>query len=142
MSPREPDPGEEPKHSWGNVGDHHWSRSRKGMNEESLEYYRERSKAPGVAEGGGLRNAYCMECDGVIPIEYDSSKPADRDVVRTCPHCGAALDPGVQRMFNWVEIDQPPAGDAKAILLVGAAVLAIVAAVIVLGWWLYGVLAS
>ena len=48
------------------LGDDHWSKSRAGQNEEALEYYRERSKAPGVEGGGGMRNHYCFECDGVI----------------------------------------------------------------------------
>ena len=49
------------------MGPEHWSRARKDSNQEALEYYRERSHAPGVEAGGGPRNFYCMRCDGVIP---------------------------------------------------------------------------
>ena len=34
---------------YGNMSDDHWSRARAGENAEALEYYRERSRAPGVA---------------------------------------------------------------------------------------------
>ncbi len=53
------------------LGEDHWSKSRAGENEEALEYYRERSKAPGVEDGGGMRNHYCFECDGVIDVRSD-----------------------------------------------------------------------
>ena len=93
--------------SFGNIGPAHWSRARKEHNREALDYYRERSRAPGVAEGGGARNHYCMECDGVIP--FDHAEPG-------CPHCGAELAGTERRFFNWVEIDKPPTGDARALL--------------------------
>ena len=51
------------------MGPDHWSVARKDENQEALEYYRQRSHAPGVEEGGGPRNFYCMRCDGVIPVE-------------------------------------------------------------------------
>ena len=98
------------------LGEDHWSKSRAGENEEALEYYRERSKAPGVEEGGGMRNHYCFECDGVIELEYDSREPAPK-TPESCPHCGAKLEGGARRMFNWVELDQPPGSDARALLL-------------------------
>ena len=113
------------------LGEEHWSKARAGENEEALEYYRGRNKAPGVADGGGARNHYCFECDGVIELEYDSREPAPK-LPSQCPHCGVKLEGGARRMFNWVEIDQPPASDAKALhlpalyalLLLGIALLA------------------
>lgn len=111
----------------GAVDEAHWSRSRGDRNEEALEYYRERSKAPGVAEGGGPRNFYCMECDGVVPHDYDGD---------ACPHCGAALEGQAKRYFNWVEIDKPVESDARALLpLFGAALLALIG-LVALVWWL------
>lgn len=104
--------------SWGNISEHHWSRARRGANQEALEYYRARSRAPGVEQGGAERNFYCMECDGVIP-----HVPR----VESCPHCGAELDETVRRYFNWVEIDRPAESDLRALLpllLVGAVALA------------------
>ncbi len=96
------------------------NRARAGRNREALEYYRSRSRAPGVASGGTERNFYCMECDGVIPF----------DAARTeCPHCGAQVDPRVRRYFNWVEINETPRGDARFVLLclLGLALLGLVA---------------
>lgn len=119
---------DQPEKSYGNISDRHWSRARQGMNEEALEYYRERSKAPGVAEGGGARNHYCLACDGVIPL--DSGPPTER-----CPHCGAELDLHVKRYFNWVEIDSPPTSDAKALLPIFAGVVVLVGGLI--AWWLW-----
>jgi hypothetical protein len=118
----EPDP-ETPK-SFGNVGEHHWTRTRRGKHAEALEYLRGRSRAPGVREGGSARNHYCMRCDGVIAHDHAGDE---------CPHCGAPLEGRVKRYFNWVEIDQPPASDLRALLpwLAGAG---IVLAVIV---WLF-----
>lgn len=117
-----PEPAPAPEPSFGNMSERHWSRARAGTNAEALEYYRERSKAPGVAAGGGARNFYCMACDGVVD--------ADAGLAR-CPHCGAALEGMARRYFNWVEIDKPPASDARplfrllllVVLGVGAAVL-------------------
>jgi len=110
------EPPERPS-SYGNVGEHHWTRTRKETNREAIEYYRERSKAPGVKEGGGPRNFYCMECDGVVPFDHDGAG---------CPHCGAALEGQARRYFNWVEIDRPPASDFKVLLpwLLGGLALA------------------
>jgi len=108
--------------SWGNLSEQHWSRARRDANQEALEYYRERSRAPGVAEGGAARNEYCMECDGVVPHASER-----------CPHCGAAIDAKVRRYFNWVEIDKPTESDAKpllAIAAVGIVVLAVLALVL------------
>jgi hypothetical protein len=99
----------------------HWSRTRGELNREALDYYRERSKAPGVEGGGAARNVYCMECDGVIAFDFRGER---------CPHCGAELDERVKRYFNWVEINEPPQSDARALVpiaLAGLAVLAIVA---------------
>ena len=103
----EPKDKEPAPKSFGNISDQHWSRSRRDSNREALEYYRERSKAPGVAEGGGSRNFYCMKCDGVI--EFDPPR-------ESCPHCGASIDENVKRYFNWVEINEPNDSDAKALL--------------------------
>ena len=108
----------------GDVGEHHGSRARRDRNQEALEYYRERSKAPGVADGGASRNFYCMKCDGVVP--FDTALSA-------CPHCGAALDERVRRYFNWVEINEPPQSDFRALapwLIAGAALLALVLAAV------------
>ncbi|MBL8862899.1 MAG: hypothetical protein JNK02_12950 [Planctomycetes bacterium] len=113
--------------SFGNMSDAHWSRARAGANAEALSYYRARSQAPGVREGGGARNMYCMRCDGVIPLE-----PA----VRACPHCGAGFDGEAQRYFNWVELDRPPRSDARALLPLFAAALGILTLAAALAWWL------
>lgn len=113
--------------SFGSMGPSHWSRARAGTNEEALDYYRERSKAPGVAEGGGPRNHYCMECDGVI--EHDSAATA-------CPHCGASLEGVSKRYFNWVEINEPPRSDARSLVLPAALVLFGAAALAALAWWI------
>lgn len=122
---------ERPTKSFGNMSDEHWSRARQGLNEEALEHYRKRSRAPGVAEGGAARNHYCMECDGVVPLEYDSRDSAPTGPER-CPHCDAPLDERVRAMFNWVEIDQVPGSDFKALLPSFA-----VGLLVVLGlWWL------
>ena len=102
--------------SWSYDDERHWSKRRKGKNPEAMEYYKRRSKAPGVEEGGGVRAQYCHECDGVIPLEYDQRKPADTSEVQRCPHCGAEVDPRIRRMFNWVEIDQPPPSDLAVVL--------------------------
>ena len=127
------DPVEE-QPSWGNISERHWSRARKGENSEAIEHYRERSRAPGVAAGGGPRNHYCMSCKGVIPLEYDQRMPASGPPSH-CPHCGVELDPRVREMFNWVEIDQVPAGDPGALLTValGGLTLLVIAAICV--WW-------
>lgn len=123
--PREPGP----EKSFGNMSDAHWSRARAGANEEAIEYYRERSRAPGVAAGGGDRNHYCMSCDGVVPFEHARE---------SCPHCGASLAGVARRYFNWVELDRPPRSDLKALLpfLVGGALVlaaALAAAVVAFG---------
>ncbi len=114
--------------SWSYDDERHWSKRREGQNAEAMDYYRERSKAPGVEEGGGVRAQYCQECDGVIPLEYDQRKPADTSKVEHCPHCGAEINPRVRRMFNWVEIDQPPPSDLAVVLpYIGIILLLVVA---------------
>jgi hypothetical protein len=113
-----PKPGSEK--SFGNMSEHHWSRARAGANEEALEYYRERSRAPGVASGGAERNYYCMKCDGVIAFDF---------AAEACPHCGEPLSGMSKRYFNWVEINEPARSDFKALLpfiVVGLLVLALV----------------
>jgi hypothetical protein len=131
MSTTDPDSKsahDQPQHSWGNMSDAHWSRARADKNAEALEYYRQRSRAPGVAEGGEARNFYCMHCDGVIPHDFRGEH---------CPHCHAELDERIKRYFNWVEINDPPASDFRALLpiaLAGLAVLALVATGLVF-WW-------
>ncbi|MEO6709254.1 MAG: hypothetical protein ABIP42_06720 [Planctomycetota bacterium] len=118
MAEEGPDP---PAKSFGAMSEHHWSRARRDSNQEALEYYRQRSKAPGVAEGGAERNFYCMECDGVIP--HDAQ-------LKACPHCGVALEEGVKRYFNWVEMGEPRKGDLRALMpvfAIGLAVLAVLA---------------
>ena len=121
------------EHSWGNVSDEHWTRTRKGMNQEALEYLRERSHAPGVEEGGGPRNHYCMSCNGVIPLEYDQRAPATEEVL-VCPHCGVELDARVRAMFNWVEIDQPPKSDLGPLLGVAVAGTLALGLIVFLAW--------
>ena len=117
-------PGEK---SYGNMGPGHWSVARKDQNQPALEYYRERSQAPGVEAGGGPRNHYCMQCDGVIPWD----QPLD-----ACPHCGSPIDPKVRRFFNWVEIDSPPRSDLLVLLPVLAiAGLVALACLLVLRWF-------
>lgn len=101
--------------SYGNMSDNHWSRTRQELNKDAIDYYRERSKAPGVAEGGALRNHYCLKCNGVIPLEYDQRKPLEGPTGK-CPHCGAELEGRVRAMFNWVETDQVPGSDLKVLL--------------------------
>jgi hypothetical protein len=118
------------------LGEEHWSKTRAGKNEEALEYYRSRNKAPGVAEGGGARNHYCFECDGVIELEYDSREPAPK-LPSLCPHCGVKLEGGARRMFNWVEIDQPPASDARALLGPALLALGLLAAVVLCAYALF-----
>ena len=113
--------------SYGNMSERHWSRTRGERNREAIDYYRERSQAPGVAEGGEARNFFCMECDGVIP--WDDFKGD------ACPHCGAKIDGSVRRYFNWVEIDRTPQADRTAALLatgIVVLVLAVLGAVLVL----------
>lgn len=116
-----PDPAAK---SFGNMSDAHWSRAREKSNTEAIDYYRERSHAPGVAEGGGARNMYCMHCDGVIPLGTP---------IEACPHCGKALEGDVKRYFNWVEIDRAPKSDLRALWPVFAIGFALVVALI---WWL------
>lgn len=107
MSNEEPSaPGAPKPPSYGNISEHHWSRARADSNREALDYYRERSKAPGVAAGGGARNFYCMKCDGVIPHE---------SAVAACPHCGEPLDANVKRYFNWVEMGDPPENEFRTL---------------------------
>ena len=115
------DPEPEKPKSFGNMSDAHWSRARAGTNEEALEYYRERSHAPGVEEGGGPRNFYCMHCDGVIPTD----PPLER-----CPHCDGEISGVARRYFNWVELDQPVKSDLKALLplAIGGAVFLVLLA--------------
>ena len=108
----------------------HWSRARAGMNREAIEHLRERSRAPGVAGGGAERNHYCMACNGVLPLEYDSRRP-EAGPTGTCPHCGVELEGRVRAMFNWVEIDQVPGSDLRALApLVGAGLVGLA----LLGW--------
>ena len=119
--------------SVGRVTDEHWTRARADLNQDALEYLRDRNAAPCVAEADqNARNSYCMECDGVLPLEYDSRTPAARKTER-CPHCGAKLERNIRRMFNWVEMDQVPDSDLRALLpFFAAAGLALT----LLVWWL------
>lgn len=119
---------EKPGPSYGPMSDAHWSRARAEHNREALDYYRQRSKAPGVAEGGGARNFYCMRCDGVIPFDLVGEK---------CPHCGAELDENVKRYFNWVEINEPPASDFVPLAKVaGLGLTALILLAALVWWWL------
>jgi hypothetical protein len=112
--------------SFGNMGPDHWSRARAGENEEALAYYRERSKAPGVAEGGAERNHYCMHCAGVIPFD---------EKITHCPHCQKEIEGGVRRYFNWVEMNEPPKSDVRLFLHIALGV-GVFLAVVALGvWW-------
>jgi hypothetical protein len=122
---REEEPKSKP--SFGNMGPDHWSVARKDENREALEYYRERSHAPGVESGGGPRNFYCMRCDGVIPEDPPLS---------TCPHCGESLSGVARRYFNWVELDKPVRSDVRALLPIAAAGAALLVVLAVLLVWL------
>jgi hypothetical protein len=115
--------------SFGNIGPKHWTRARAGENAEAMDYYRERSKAPGVASGGGPRNFYCMRCDGVIPHDHGGA---------SCPHCGEPLDENAKRYFNRVEINEPAKSDFMALLptLIGAAVVLLVVGLLALWFFL------
>ena len=108
------------------MGPDHWSRARAGENEEALAYYRERSRAPGVAEGGAERNHYCMHCAGVIPFD-----PA----LKACPHCKEPIEGGVRRYFNWVEMNEPPKSDVGALLVLGAGLGTITVLIGAALWW-------
>ena len=110
--------------SWGAMSERHWSRTRADSNREALDYYRERSRAPGVAEGGSHRNFYCMKCDGVIPYYEQHQR---------CPHCGEPIDETVRRYFNWVETDFPRRRDV-GLLWIGA--LAALLAAAGLAYWI------
>ncbi len=122
------------EHSWGDVDERHWSRARGKRNARAIEYYRSRSQAPGVAEGGDTRNQYCMACDGVIPLHYFQFEPAD-ETERSCPHCGTPLEKRIHRMFNWVEIDQPHDSDLRAVLpLVAVGLLCVLGLGAILAW--------
>ncbi len=112
--------------SWGPMSERHWSRARAGANSEALEYYRQRSRAPGVAEGGAERNFYCMSCDGVIAYTHSGD---------ACPHCGVALDERVKRYFNWVEINDPPTSDVLPLLKLATAGLVALALLAASVWW-------
>lgn len=109
------------------MSDAHWSRARTGTNAEALDYYRERSKAPGVASGGAARNFYCMHCDGVIAFDHAGER---------CPHCDGAIEGGARRYFNWVELNETTKSDARALLpfALGGLVLVALAAWLVWVW--------
>jgi hypothetical protein len=121
------DPVEQDPKSFGNISEHHWSRARREHNQEALEYYRQRSHAPGVESGGGTRNFYCMRCDGVIPHDHSG---------KTCPHCGEPLSGVARRYFNWVELDQPAKSDFRALLPLAAGGAALLVVLAVLLVWL------
>ena len=118
-------PSDKPKKSYGNMSEHHWSKTRGERNKEAIDYYRERSKAPGVAEGGEARNFYCMACDGVVPFDHEEEG---------CPHCGEPIEGRTRRYFNWVEIDEAPSSDLKALMpyFLGALVIFVL---VVWGLW-------
>ncbi len=121
--------GKEPEgKSFGNISDAHWSRARDGANAEAMDYYRRRSRAPGVKEGGGSRNFYCMECDGVVP---------EQPGLERCPHCQASLAGMTRRYFNWVEINEPSRGDAAAVLKPLAVAGLCFLLLVLLAWWLW-----
>ena len=122
--------------SYGNVGDSHWSNTRAELHQEELEHLRARSRAPGVAEGGALRNHYCLKCHGVIPLDYAMTESAETIPVEHCPHCGEELEGNVRMMFNWVEIDQVHGSDARALLPLALAGLAALALLALAAWWL------
>ncbi len=115
MSPETP---AHPEHPAGEGAD----APRAELNREAIDYYRRRSRAPGVREGGAERNFYCMRCDGVIPFDHDAT---------ACPHCGAPIEGRARRYFNWVEIDELPRSDLAALLPLLIPLLLVLA---VLGW--------
>lgn len=122
----QPERGDDHGPSRGPLSPRHGARARADLNREALEYYRARSQAPGVAEGGAERNFYCMRCDGVIPFTHRGAG---------CPHCGEALDEHVKRYFNWVEIGEPPPGDFAPLLQLAALGLGALTLVVGLAWW-------
>ncbi len=79
------------------------------------------------------RSHYCLSCNGLLPLRYDRRQPA-RASPGSCPHCGVELDPRVRAMSNWVETDQVPGSDLRALWpwLVGGVVLAVAAVALVL----------
>ncbi len=115
--------------SYGNMSDQHWSKTRGDRNSEALDYYRDRSKAPGVEGGGEARNYYCMECDGVIPWDdFEGDK---------CPHCGAEIEGSARRYFNWVEIDRTPKSDRMAMVIAVGIVLVVLGLLTGIAIWLF-----
>jgi hypothetical protein len=122
--------------SFGVDDERHWAKARGDLHQEEIEFLREKSRAPGVAEGGGLRNHYCMECNGVIPLAYDSRASVEAEAPESCPHCGAKLEGGVRMMFNWVEMDQVPGSDLRALLpfLAGGMIFLVILAILL---WQY-----
>jgi len=104
------------------MSEHHWSKTRGERNRDAIDYYRERSKAPGVAEGGDARNFYCMECDGVIPWDDFTGD--------SCPHCGSVIAGSARRYFNWVEIDRTPSADRTAFFLAISIALTVLGALV------------
>lgn len=123
--------------SYGDVGDKHWSKARTELHHEEMEFLRERSRAPGVAEGGDLRNHYCMNCHGVIPLQYSMTDSAETIPEEHCPHCGVKLDGNVRMMFNWVEIDQVHGSDFKALLPFFLGGLVVLVGLSALAWWIF-----
>ncbi|MFT6832183.1 MAG: hypothetical protein ACJAZN_002352 [Planctomycetota bacterium] len=115
--------------SYGNMSDRHWSKTRGERNADAIDYYRDRSHAPGVEEGGEARNYYCMECDGVIP--WDDFKGD------ACPHCGAAIEGSARRYFNWVEIDRTPKSDRTATLIAAGIVTLVLVVVLTVAYWIF-----
>ena len=115
-----------------------WEGSRRGRPGRPVGVWvcgRARSRAPGVAEGGDLRNHYCLNCHGVIPLQYSMTESADTIPEESCPHCGAKLEGNVRMMFNWVEIDQVHGSDLKALLPLLLGGLALLAALAALLWF-------
>ena len=68
-----------------------------------------------------------MRCDGVIPFDHAG---------HACPHCNEPLDEKARRYFNWVEINEPPPSDLRALLPIVCGVLGVVFVVALLVWWL------
>ena len=114
--------GSSSQRSYGNMSEHHWSKTRGERNREAIDYYRERSRAPGVEEGGGPRTSTAWTATGSSPTTRGSAR------ARTVARSSTARSGGTST--GW-EIDRPPASDLRALL----PWMVLVAALLAAGAW-------